>query len=63
MARHVDRDRIRHAKLIGAAHRLRDLTITDPAAFAELRQAWPDIAERIERVAELVDWERPPGGQ
>ena len=60
MARHVDRDRVRRAKLIGSAHRLRDLTIVEPEAYESLRQAWPEITERIDRVCELVDWERPP---
>jgi hypothetical protein len=59
MARHVDRDRVRQAKLTGAAARLRDLAITQPAAYRDLRSAWPEIAERIDRLIELVDWDHP----
>jgi hypothetical protein len=59
MARHVDRDRIRQAKLTGAAARLRDLAITQPSAFNNLRSSWPEIAQRIDRLIELVDWDQP----
>jgi hypothetical protein len=59
VGRHVDRERVLSAKVIGAACRLRDLTLTRPDAYAELRSSWPELAERIDRLAELVDWNKP----
>ncbi len=60
--RHVDRERVRTAKLIGSAHRLRDLVMTQPQRYAAMRDSWPDLAERIDSVAELADWEHPDNG-
>jgi hypothetical protein len=57
MARRVDRDRVHQAKITGAAARLRDLVITQPDAYSDLRTAWPGIAERIDRLTELVAWD------
>ena len=58
VTRHTDRERVSQAKLTGAAARLRDLATTNPQAFEELRRVWPEIAEQLGYVVELVDWER-----
>ena len=44
--------------MAGAAQRLRHMTITQPEQFEELRRVWPELVERVERVAEIVDWQR-----
>ena len=54
---------MRQAKLTGAAARLRDLATTNPEAFEELRRVWPEIAEQLGYVVELVDWERSPSAE
>ena len=60
MTRHPDRERVRQANLTGAAARLRDLAMTNPEAFEELRRVWPEMADQLGYVVELVDWERSP---
>jgi hypothetical protein len=55
----VDQDRIRQAKLTGATARLRDLTLISPDAYRDLRRVWPEIADQIDRLIELVAWDEP----
>lgn len=56
MARHADPERIRNAQLAGAASGLRDLTRSEPQRYNELSATWPELAERLDRICELVDW-------
>ncbi|UDY34023.1 hypothetical protein [Dermatobacter hominis] len=50
-----DPGRVRSAQLTGAATALRDLQRRAPNRFAELRLEWPELADRIDRIIELVD--------
>ncbi len=57
MSRHVDRERIRHAQLAGAVHALRDqLRLDTDGRLEQLREMWPELAERIEAAVALIDW-------
>jgi hypothetical protein len=55
MPRRNDPERIRHAKLTGAAMAVRDqMVLASPDAVAEQRAAIPDLWERLDRLAELL---------
>ncbi len=57
MARHVDRERIRHAQLTGAVHAIRDqLRLDTDRRLEQLRELWPELVDRIEAAVELIDW-------
>jgi hypothetical protein len=45
--------------LTGATARLRDLTLIRPDAYRDLRRVWPEIADQIDRLVELVAWDEP----
>ena len=52
----TSKERIRHAQLSGVASGLKGLLNGDRERFEELRATWPELAERLDRVVELVDW-------
>ncbi len=50
------KERLRQAQLSGATSGLKGLLNGDPERFEELRATWPELAERLDRISELVDW-------
>lgn len=56
MTRHVDAERLRYAQLSGAASGLRGLMRNEPDRVTDIRATWPELAERLDRICELVDW-------
>lgn len=56
MGRRADAYRIRCAQMTGAVAAIRDALMLDHLnRLDRLRADWPELAERIERAAELVD--------
>ena len=49
-------ERIRHARMMGCASGVKGLLGNSPECFDELRATWPELAERVDRICELVDW-------
>ncbi len=57
MTRNVDRERIRHAQLSGAVHAIRDqLRLDHDGRLEQLRELWPELADRIDAATALIDW-------
>jgi hypothetical protein len=52
----TEKERLRHAKMCGTASGIKGLVNADRAKLEELRTTWPEMAERIDRICELVDW-------
>ena len=52
----TSKERVRHAQLSGAASGLKGLLNADRERLEELRATWPELAERLDRVCDLVDW-------
>jgi hypothetical protein len=61
MARHIDDQKIREAKIVGAASGLKGVLYNDPdpERTARWRAEWPELFDRIDQVADLVDWHPP----
>ena len=61
MPRHVDRDRLRQAELLGAAKRVRGAVWTSDPAIRERHSAeLPSLWEALAAMVELVDEQAPP---
>lgn len=58
MGRRADPAKVREARLWGAVARLRDVWVGDAEQAARLRAEWPGLAEVVDRLAELVRWDR-----
>lgn len=58
MGRRADPAKVREARLWGAVARLRDVWVGDAEQAARLRAEWPGLAEVVDRLVELVRWDR-----
>lgn len=52
----TSKERVRHAQMCGCASGIKGLAAADPAKLEALRASWPEMAARIDRIIELVDW-------
>lgn len=58
MVRRADPERVHTARLWGSVARLRDVWAQDPEQVARVRAQWPGLADAIDRLVELVRWDR-----
>lgn len=58
MGRRADPTRVREARVWGAVARLRDVWVGEADQAARLRRDWPGLAEVIDRLVDLVRWDR-----
>ena len=58
MSTPIDRERLRHAKLFGAANGARGAIRNgnDPDREARCRAEWPELWDRIDALCEFIDW-------
>lgn len=58
MGRRADPARVREARVWGAVARLRDVWTSDAEQVARLRRDWPGLVEVVDRLVDLVRWDR-----
>ena len=51
-----EHERVRHAKMIGAASGMKGVVQGDMLRAERLRADWPELWERVEQVTDLIDW-------
>ena len=51
-----DQERLRHARMMGAASGMKGVVDKDLERATLMRAAWPELWERVEQVTSLIDW-------
>ncbi len=52
----LDQERLRHARMMGAASGMKGIVQADTDRAEQLRAEWPELWERVEQVTDLIDW-------